>query len=227
MTGPSQHPALTAAQRRAVLESDAGTGRVGAREQTCEALVRLGLAVRYGRVGYHYLTPEGRRLREELAAPSPTAPAQEPPQQEPPAGFTADDGNRTRDGRGPGRAPAVAAAWAGLTEIRRVLQDGDTSRPAPWERERFVHAVSLALEAAGLTPSALTGERGRAGPSGRAPGYSVTAAAQPGLAEVAWHGAPDDGLAACQDALERSGWQCTRHTDRAGRRFLLASPRRA
>lgn len=214
--------ALTAAQRRALLESDPGTGRIRAREQTCAALTGMGLAVRYGRVGDHYLTAEGRRLRERLARPSlpPETLPPETPAPQPPPGFTADDGNRPTSDRGPSRAAQVAAAWAGLIEIRRVLQDGDTSRPAPWEQERFTHAVSLALEAAGRPPAALdaTGRR-------TAAGYSVTAAAQPGLAEVSWHGFPDE-LASCPRVLERCGWQCTLHTDRGGRRFLLASPRR-
>jgi hypothetical protein len=227
MTGPSR-PALTAAQRRALLGSDPDTGRIGAREQTCAALVGMGLAVRYGRVGDHYLTAEGRRLRTELAQPSVQPEDAQPhgsqPQVPPPEaapGFAADDGNRRHSHRSPDRAAQVTAAWAGLIEIRRVLQDGDTSLPAPWERERFTHAVSLALEAAGQPPSALGADARRT-----AAGYSVTAAVQPGLAEVGWHGAPDR-LAACQEVLERSGWQCTLHTDRTGRRFLLVSPRRA
>ena len=58
---------LTEAQRRALLESDENTGHLGAREQTCAALAQRGLAVRYGRTGGYYLTPEGRRVRDELA----------------------------------------------------------------------------------------------------------------------------------------------------------------
>jgi hypothetical protein len=227
MTGP-----LTAAQRRAVLESDPDTGRISAREQTCAALVRMGLAVRYGRVGDHYLTRDGLRLREELSRsvrpdPAPVGPpiAARP---EPPGGFAADDGNRPRAVSRPGRAAQVAAAWAGLVEIRRVLQDGDTSRPAPWERERLVHAVALALEAAGRTPSALDADGRRA-----AAGYSVAPAAQDGVAEVSWHGhgsvpgSAAEALASYQGVLERCGWQCTLHRDRTGRSFLLVSPRRA
>jgi hypothetical protein len=217
----SARPALTAAQRRALLESDSSTGRVTAREQTCAALVRTGLMVRYGRVGAHYLTAEGRRLRAELARPpgGPESAHPQSPPRKPPPGFAADDGNGPHRTRDPLRAAQVAAAWAGLVEIRRVLGDGDTSLPAPWERERFTHAVSLALEAAGRPASTLDEPRDH-------PGYSVTAASQPGLAEVSWHGAPD-ALASCQEALERCGWQCTLHTDRTGRRFLLVSPRRA
>lgn len=220
---------LSAAQRRAILESDPGTGRLGARLPTCEALARLGLAVRYGRVGDHYLTPEGLRVRGALArlgpgpatapppaaAPAPAAPsATTTPAPPAPSGFTADDGTGPPSPAAPGRPAEVTAAWAGLLEIRRVLQDGDTSRPAPWERERLVHAVSLALEAGGHPPSS---------------GYAVSPAAQqPGVAEVAWRGpgAPE-ALAACRELLERYGWQSTLHRDRHGRSFLLVSPRRA
>jgi hypothetical protein len=214
---------LSAAQRRAILESDAETGRLGARVPTCEALARLGLAVRYGRVGGFYLTPEGLRVRgvldrigPEPAEARPPAPASAPAPALAPAaaGFTADDGTGPASPAPPGRAAEVGAAWSGLLEIRRVLQDGDTARPAPWERERLVHSIALALEAAGHPPST---------------GYSVSpAAAQPGVAEVAWRGtgAPE-ALAACQQVLERYGWQCTLHRDRHGRSFLLVSPRRA
>ncbi|MDX3073851.1 hypothetical protein ACIP98_06135 [Streptomyces sp. NPDC088354] len=228
---------LTAAQRRALLESDANTGLLGAREATCAALAKQGLAVRYGRTGGHYLTPEGLRVRAELArteppAAEPAGPAGVPHGAEADAsGFTADDG------RGPGplrqtasgsRAAEVAAAWSGLLEIRRVLQDGDTGRPAPWERDRFVHAVALALEAAGLPPSA----RDDSGRPAR-PGYAVApAAAQDGVAEVSWPSPGDDpaeaALERCRALLEPHGWQCTLHRDRGGRAsFLLVSPRRA
>jgi hypothetical protein len=80
-----------------------------------------------------------------------------------------------------------------------------------------VHAVALALEAAGHSPA-----------SG-ATGYSVSPAAQQkGLVEVAWHGSDAvASLTACQRLLEQYGWQCTLHRDRHGRSFVLASPRRA
>jgi hypothetical protein len=108
----------------------------------------------------------------------------------------------------------VATAWSGLLEIRRVLQDGDVTRPAPWERERPVHAVALALEAAGHSPGT---------------GYAVSPAAQQkGLVELAWHGSDAvESLSACQRLLEEYGWQCTLHRDRHGRSFVLVSPRRA
>ncbi|MFE0626139.1 hypothetical protein ACFW3D_04130 [Streptomyces sp. NPDC058864] len=228
---------LTAVQRRALLESDANTGQLSAREPTCAALTRQGLAVRYGRTGGYYLTQEGRRVRTELArAELPRAEAETQrdttpgpePARAPGPGFTADDGHGTGTAA-PGRAGEVASAWSGLLEIRRVLQDGDTSRPAPWERERLVHAVALALEAAGLPPSA----RDAAGnPS--VTGYAVAPAAQSGVVEVSWHspagsapGTAEAGPARCQGVLETYGWQCTLHHDRRRRVFLLVSPRRA
>jgi hypothetical protein len=235
---------LTAVQRRALLESDANTGQLSAREATCAALARQGLAVRYGRAGRYYLTQEGRRVRTDLARvelahpehpadaehpePAASAPAPPPPGPAPERGFAADDGRGT--GTAPrGRAAEVAAAWSGLLEIRRVLQDGDATRPAPWERERYVHAVALALEAAGRPPSA----RDAAGrPS--VIGYAVAPSAQSGVAEVSWHlpagaapGAAESALAGCQAVLEAHGWQCTLHHDRRRRAFLLVSPRRA
>ncbi|WUD76899.1 hypothetical protein OG937_36975 [Streptomyces sp. NBC_00510] len=227
---------LTAVQRRALLESDANTGQLGAREPTCAALARQGLAVRYGRTGAWYLTQEGRRVRSELARvelPHPEAgatPRTEPEPRTGPAerGFAADDGHGT-GAAAPGRAAEVASAWSGLLEIRRVLQDGDTTRPAPWERERHVHAVALALEAAGRPPSARD-------TAGRPPaaGYAVAPAAQSGVAEVSWHSPAGDApgtaeaeLARCQGVLEAYGWQCTLHHDRRRRAFLLVSPRRA
>lgn len=233
---------LTAVQRRALLESDANTGQLSAREATCAALTRQGLAVRYGRTGGWYLTQEGRRVRTELtggelARPRPPHSPEEPPRgpdpdpgpaaPAPEHGFAADDGSGT--GRPtPGRAAEVAAAWSGLLEIRRVLQDGDTTRPAPWERERYVHAVALALEAARIPPSAHDAAGRQA-----AAGYVVTPAAQSGVAEVSWPSpagdapAAETALAGCRAVLEAHGWQCTLHHDRRRRAFLLVSPRRA
>ncbi|MFJ4987102.1 hypothetical protein ACIP9H_25260 [Streptomyces sp. NPDC088732] len=225
---------LTAAQRTALLESDANTGLLGAREATCTALAKQGLAVRYGRTGGHYLTPEGLRVRAELARtelPShePETPPEPARQASGASGFLADDGHGPGAGGGSGsRAAEVAAAWSGLLEIRRVLQDGDTGRPAPWERDRYVHAVALALEAAGLPPSA----RDASGRPAR-PGYAVApAAAQDGVAEVSWPAPGDEpagpALDRCRALLEPHGWQCTLHRDRGGQAaFLLVSPRRA
>ncbi len=212
-------------------ESEAATGRVSAREQVCAALVRAGFAVRHGRAGHQavYLTQDGLRLRGELlraavaAEPGPAAGeggAAKPPRdgEAGGGGFTADDGSGAVV-PGAGRQREVAAAWAGLVEIRRVLGDGRTELPAGWEAERPVHAVALALEAHGVPPA-------RAG----SPGYLVAESAHPGLTgltEVAWSeaGSAAASLARIAELLPRLGWQATAHRTRAGVSFLLASPR--
>lgn len=237
---------LSDAQRRAVTGSDPATGRLDTRESTCLALAAQGLAVRYGRVGDHYLTPEGLRLRAALTAPPPAAdpavatdtddapgPPVDPAPE--PGVFAADDGNGSGTTLAD-RAAEVAAAWEGLVHIRAAVQDGDTARPAPWERARPVHTVSLALEAAGRPPSAMdAGRRVR-------DGYAVDHSVQDGVVRVSWHltaavgGRREKGgrgdsertaaLARCQSVLERQGWQCTLHKDRSGRPLLLVSPPR-
>ncbi|MYS22443.1 hypothetical protein GA0115240_14192, partial [Streptomyces sp. DvalAA-14] len=98
-----------------------------------------------------------------------------------------------------------------------VLLDGVTDVPAPWERERPVHAVALALEAANCPP---------AGPA--SPGYRVTPAPEPGMAEIRWSASAGAAaaLARCASLLGSWGWQCTGHRTREGQSYLVASPRR-
>ena len=264
----------SAAQRRAVTGSDPATGRLSARPDVCMALAAAGLAVPHGRGGHHayYLTTEGLRLRAELAAAargpveseragtggsgtggsgttgsgtagSGTAgsgPAVG-------AAFTADDG--TGQGPPPGgaarRAAEVASAWEGLLQIRAVLLDGVTDVPAPWERERCVHAVSLALEAAGCPPARPDSPEpmgpepmGDARPAADQPppapasagsaGYRVTPATEPGMARVDWSD-PASAAAAlteCARLLGARGWQPTEHRTRDGHPYLVVSPRR-
>lgn len=212
--------ALTAAQRRAVAGSDPATGRLAARADVCAALVARGLAVPHGRAGHHsyYLSPQGLALRADLTAARPDVPA---PGRPAPAAdtFAADDGTGAAPPGGPRRAAEVATAWEGLLRIRALLLDGATDVPAPWERDRPVHAVALALEAGGCPPS------------GAGAGYAVTADGQEGLPRIAWRGAGDQesavlALARCAGLLDRCGWQCTEHRTRDGAPFLLASPRR-
>lgn len=214
---------LTAAQRRAVTGSDPSTGRVAAGAVVCTGLVAAGLAVRHGRAGQHYLTPEGRRVRAELAerdARVAREAAGEPAQgghTEPERGqFVADDGSgtvRTTAAR-PGE---VAAAWEGLLQIRAVLGDGAVEVPAGWERERPVHAVALALEAAGVPPHRAE----------RPSGYRVGPSDHPGLVEVTWSeaGSGPASLARVVALLGPLGWQATEHHARGGAPFLLVSPR--
>lgn len=214
---------LTAAQRRAVTGSDPATGRLAARADVCGALAARGLAVRHGRAGHHtyYLSPEGLRLRADLTAARPDVP---PPGRTAPAAdtFAANDGTGQGPPAGdPGRRAAeVATAWEGLLRIRSLLLGGTTEVPAPWERDRPVHAVALALEAAGCPPA-----------REHAAGYAVTPA-HGGTPEVTWRGAPTPAeatraLARCAALLATRGWQSTTHHTREGTPFLLTSPRRS
>jgi len=228
---------LTTAQRKAVADSDTATGRLSARPEVCLRLVAAGLAAPHGRGGHHayYLTPQGLRLRAELAArrrsepttPSPRAPGR--------GGFTADDGTGTLT-PSPGRAAEVAGAWEGLLQIRSVLMDGARDVPAPWERERLVHAVSLALEATGCPPARPAGADPAEDPGSA--GYRVTAAPHPGTVRVDWPGpadpdSPTSGpgryeapLTRVADLLVPRGWQPTQHRERDGTPYLLVTPRR-
>jgi hypothetical protein len=82
-----------------------------------------------------------------------------------------------------------------------------------------VHAVALALEAAGLPPRTAGGT-----------GYTVTGSPDADEVRVAWAApAGADVVAAleeCARALTGRGWQATRHTDRTGAAFLLVTARR-
>jgi len=219
---------LSAAQRKAVAGAEPATGRVAAREDVCAALIAAGLAVRHGRAGHRgvYLTSEGRRVREELAARAaaltePSPDAREAPasdgREAPGAGrFRADDGSGAVE---PGRARTaeVATAWEGLLQIRSVLGDGATEVPAAWERDRPVHAVALALEAAGVPPAR----------PGASAGYRVRPSAHSGLAEITWSDADygPTALARVAALLVPLGWQSTEHRTRDGSPYLLVSPR--
>lgn len=245
--------ALTAAQRRALIDADPDTGRVNAASTTGQALCRKGLAMEYGRTGARYLTEPGRSLRTRLLAGA-EAPSPRPTElPERPPGFAAATGEETESTghAAPGdsdnagyraqRAASVAVAWEGLLEVRRITQGGDTALPAAWERGRMVAAVALALEAAGFRPSA----RDETGQPIR-DGYRVGSSAQPDAVAVAamsavsasgdraalqgrWvdpSGSVTDRLERYRHALQDRGWQATRHTDARGRWFLLVSPRR-
>lgn len=196
--------------------ADGGTGRLGVKGEVCAALVARGLAVRHGRAGHHsyYLTQEGLRVRAELGTVAEGEPAESP------AGFVADDGTGAGPPGGARRAAEVDTAWEGLLRIRELLLGG-RDLPAPWERDRPVHAVALALEAAGCPP----------GGTGRE-GYAVAPGRDRAAPEVTWRGGADPAAAAralarCAELLDARGWQCTRHRTREGAPFLLASPRRS
>ncbi|HEX5566851.1 MAG TPA: hypothetical protein VFY14_08015 [Streptomyces sp.] len=245
---PTPIAALTPAQRREILASDPVTGELGANAAVCGALVARGLAVAHGRTGAYYLNEAGLAVRERLRGstasepvpgePGPGEPPEAPARRREPAAFAAATGDETAakaagtteaDHRA--RAAAVARAWAGVLEIRRVTGDhgGDATRvPAPWERARMIWAVALALEAAGVPPSAVdeAGRRVRTG-------YRVTASDEPGTVRVEWHGplaaeARQEAahrLGACVERLAERGWEALPYRGARGTRFLLVSPR--
>lgn len=130
------------------------------------------------------------------------------------------------------RTREVRTAYEGLLQIRRLVNGGaGEGVPAPWELRQLPRAVALALEAAGLPPSAVDGE-GRPTRTG----YRVSAGPEPAArrAEVAWLGPPGSGaareeqerLAACAAALEALGWVCLLYRGPRRRRFLEVEPPR-
>ncbi|MFD4243409.1 hypothetical protein ACFWP3_17705 [Streptomyces sp. NPDC058525] len=129
-----------------------------------------------------------------------------------------------------GRAAELRTAYEGLLQIRRLVNGpaGETV-PAPWELRQPSRAVALALEAAGITPSAADAE-GRATRTG----YRVAAGPEPGRVEVTWTGPKGGGaageeqqrLTACAAVLERLGWVCLLYRGPRGRRFLEVEPPR-
>ncbi|MFD8635822.1 MULTISPECIES: hypothetical protein [unclassified Streptomyces] len=148
-------------------------------------------------------------------------------------GFEPATGDGPGTGPGPaaaGRAAEVRTAYEGLLQIRRLVGGpAGASVPAPWEVRQAPRAVALALEAAGVPPSALDGEGRRT-----RTGYRVAAAAEPGRAEVTWLGAPGSGAAEeeqdrltdCAAVLERAGWVCLLYRGPRRRRFLEVEPPR-
>ncbi|CAM5336167.1 hypothetical protein SAVIM338S_00992 [Streptomyces avidinii] len=143
-----------------------------------------------------------------------------------------------------GRAAELRTAYEGLLQIRRLVNGpAGTGVPAPWELRLMPRAVALALEAAGIPPSA----QGPGGPpeprdpenrpAVQAPrtrtGYRVgPAASGPGRVEVTWLGPPGGGaaeeeqerLTACAAALEPLGWVCLLYRGPRRRRFLEVEP---
>lgn len=129
------------------------------------------------------------------------------------------------------RASEVRVAFEGMLQIRRLTNTGadPVSVPAPWELGRMVRAVALALEAAGITPSAVDADSGRR----VATGYRVGPAAdEPGTVTVEWLGPPGSGaageeegaLADCARVLQRLGWDALVYRGRSRRRFVEVRP---
>ncbi|MGW7364955.1 hypothetical protein ACWGI8_16350 [Streptomyces sp. NPDC054841] len=149
-----------------------------------------------------------------------------------------DDGDGPPRAGGPraaeARAAEVRVAFEGMLQIRR-LTNADAADPeaipAAWERGRMVRAVALALEASGITPSAVDGSGQRV-----ATGYRVREGAagegEPGAVTVEWLGPHGSGavgqeesaLTACARVLERLGWDALLYRGRARHRFLEVRP---
>ncbi|MFJ8649776.1 hypothetical protein ACIRNI_27095 [Streptomyces sp. NPDC093546] len=149
------------------------------------------------------------------------------------AGFEADtgDGPAPADGASAERRAAeVRVAFEGMLQIRRLTgtRGGDPgAQPAAWELNQPVRAVALALEAAGVTPSAVDADGRRV-----ATGYRVTAGERPGTVRVEWLGPPGGGaaqeeetaLSACARALTPLGWEALLYRGPRRRRFLEVEP---
>ncbi|WP_327330325.1 hypothetical protein OG265_35335 [Streptomyces sp. NBC_01208] len=124
------------------------------------------------------------------------------------------------------RAAEVRTAFEGMLQIRRLTR-ADLADPggvpAPWELNRPLRAVALALEAAGVPPSAVgtSGER-------TASGYRVCDGEAPGSVRVEWAGPPGSGathdeeeaLARCVTVLRRMGWTALMYRGPRRRHFL-------
>ncbi|MCZ7457322.1 hypothetical protein [Streptomyces sp. WMMC940] len=136
----------------------------------------------------------------------------------------------TREARA--RAAEVRVAFEGMLQIRRLTNTGapdPESVPAPWERGRMVRAVALALEAAGIAPSAVDADSGQR----VATGYRVGPVPdEPGTVTVEWLGPHGSGaageeegaLADCAGVLQRLGWDALLYRGRSRRRFLEVRP---
>ncbi|WP_069170158.1 hypothetical protein [Streptomyces griseus] len=131
---------------------------------------------------------------------------------------------------GTGREGAVRAAFEGMMQIRRLTNarhPDPEGVPAEWELRRPVRAVALALEAAGISASAV-------GPTGRrtVTGYRVCEGETPRSVRVEWVGPAGGGaaheeegaLAGCTTVLRRLGWTVLMYRGPRRRRFLEVEP---
>ncbi|MEU1471362.1 hypothetical protein ABZ434_24460 [Streptomyces sp. NPDC005761] len=128
------------------------------------------------------------------------------------------------------RAASVRTAFAGMLQIRRLTNTGPAAPeavPAAWELHRTVRAVALALEASGLSASAVDASGRRT-----ATGYRVTAGTAPATARVEWLGPPGSGAAheeesalnRCAAVLRELGWITLLYRGPRSRRFLEVEP---
>ncbi|MFD3484223.1 hypothetical protein [Streptomyces sp. NPDC058665] len=148
-----------------------------------------------------------------------------------PGGFAA----ATGDGPPPSVPPEVRAAqirvaFGGLSQIRRLTNTTASDPgavPAAWERNQPVRAIALALEAAGIAPSAVDGEGRRT-----ATGFRVAPGERPGTVRVEWLGPHGSGaaqdeesrLTACAAVLGPLGWEALLYRGPRRRRFLEVEP---
>ncbi|MEU8677683.1 hypothetical protein [Streptomyces sp. NPDC048560] len=128
------------------------------------------------------------------------------------------------------RAGSVRTAYEGMLQIRRLTNaqhPEPEAVPAPWELHRSARAVALALEAAGLPPSAVDASGRRV-----ALGYRVSQGEAPGSVRVEWLGPPGSGAAhdeeeslpRCALVLRRLGWTALLYRGPRRRRFLEVEP---
>ncbi|BFP50362.1 hypothetical protein OH733_00810 [Streptomyces griseus] len=128
------------------------------------------------------------------------------------------------------RAASVRTAFEGLLQIRRLTGAGrpdPEAVPAPWELNRPVRAVALALESSGATPSAVD-------PSGLrvSAGYRVSDGESAGSVRVEWAGPPGSGsahgeeeaLTGCASTLRGLGWTVLLYRGPRRRRYLEVEP---
>ncbi|MEV4506689.1 hypothetical protein [Streptomyces klenkii] len=126
------------------------------------------------------------------------------------------------------RAAAVRQAMDGLWQIRSMMNPAASrpvAVPAEWERRQPVRAIALALEAAGISASAL-------GPDGQriATGYRVSHV--DGIVRVEWLGPAGsralyqqhEQLQRCARALEGLGWQVLEYRGARRHRWLEVEP---
>ena len=147
------------------------------------------------------------------------------------AQFEAATGDEAPLDAAPGqRAAAVRAAFDGLLEIRRLMNTDRADPlavPAAWERHQPVRAVAIALEAAGIPPSAVGADGHRP-----ATGYRCGEAEQAGAVRVEWLGptgsgaayAAGDELANCARVLRGLGWEALEYRGRGRHRYLEVEP---
>ncbi|WP_098008191.1 hypothetical protein [Streptomyces sp. sk226] len=124
------------------------------------------------------------------------------------------------------RAASVRTAFEGLLQIRR-LTGGGAAGPAPWERNRPVRAVALALEHSGSAPSAVDAAGRRV-----SAGYRVSGGESAGSVRVEWVGPPGSGavhdeeeaLSGCATFLRELGWTVLLYRGPRRRRYLEVEP---